>query len=142
MKRGWMPWALAVSVAINLAVLGAIGGAWLVGDRTDLRRDRAAGVPTLLRGLTREERRALRSSIGPREQRTAGAQLDLPAMLRQEPFDEVAFREALDARRAIQGARAARGIEALATLIAELSPERRAALADHLERGRRFPRSQ
>ncbi|GAA0285532.1 periplasmic heavy metal sensor [Rhodovulum strictum] len=137
----WVRVALVASLALNLMVLGVVGGAVLKRDMPP----RAGFVPgdygPYSRALSEPDREALRAAYRAeaprlRENREAVRQSfrDLQAALRAEPYDHarvVALVEAQQAR--VQDhATLMRGL----TLdrVAAMNPEERAAFADRLER--------
>lgn len=135
--------ALAISLALNLAVLGVFAGAMLRdghGMRGSMVRDLGFGPFT--EALSREDRRAMRESLFARApeireaRRLQRADVEgLVALLRAEPFDAVAFA----ARMAEQQVRMERqlrlGQEVLQDRVAQMSPEARRGFADRLEAG-------
>ncbi|PWJ21238.1 Uncharacterized membrane protein [Jannaschia seohaensis] len=145
MSRNWTKPALAVSLAINLLVAGAVGGA-LLTDRGPGRGGPTGGPPELRsfeRGLEPERRDALRARLredpalrGGRA-RLRATRGELVSVLRAEPFDADAFRAALSAQRAVQTELVTRALEAMVLTAQEMAPNERAALADVLARRRR-----
>ena len=135
--------ALAISLGVNLAVVGVFAGAMLRdghGMRGSMVRDLGFGPFT--EALSREDRRAMRDSLFERApdireaRRVQRADLEgLVALLRAEPFDAVAFA----ARMADQQGRIERqlrlGQEVLQERVAQMSPEARRGFADRLEAG-------
>jgi uncharacterized membrane protein len=139
--RRWTTWALVASLALNLALVGLIGGALLKGGP-----EPAPGITLwhYARALPDPYRRdlgqALRASrrdwIGPREalrgQRTA-----LASALTAEPFQPSEVVEVLRHERQLTGELAERGTELLLAQIGRMSPEDRAAYAQALLEDRR-----
>lgn len=140
--RTWVRVALVASLALNLLILGIVGGAML-GHRD--RPPHAALGPgdhgPYGRALAEADREALRAAIRAeapriRETRRAVRQgfRDLLAALRAAPYDHgqvVAVMEAQQARVHEQAA-LMRGL--MLDRVAAMSPEERAAFADRLER--------
>jgi uncharacterized membrane protein len=143
-------WALAVSLALNVAVVGMVAGAML--------RDGPPGRPGVaprdisfgpyLAVMTPPERAALRAAFVARAPGFRDARLEMradmvqvAAALRAEPFDRAAVEAALE-----RGTARARGFlelgqSVLSDHLASLTPAERAALADRIEAvARRKPR--
>lgn len=142
--RGWVKIALAVSLALNLAVIGLISGAVLGGDRS---RDGGVGSPALRalglgpfeRALSRADRAELRgriegSGVALREERRAigRALRAVEAALRDEPFDRGAVEEAFARSRGLIVSLQETGHGALLDQIETMSLAERDALADGL----------
>jgi len=90
--RLWVRVLLGVSLALNLLVLGLVGGAMLrFGGPEGMRAPPRSVGAALFRELPREDRRALRSGAGEsHDQRHARLKADaeaLGAALRATPFD-------------------------------------------------------
>lgn len=142
--------ALAVSVALNLLVIGLVAGAML---RDGGPRGRMAGDPAFgpfTEALAPEDRAALRQEFVQRipEMRDMRRQMrtDFAALLealRAEPFDAGAVRGLIEAQSARMAGRLQVGQELLVARIEAMTPEARAAFADRLEsRLRRGPERQ
>jgi uncharacterized membrane protein len=144
--RRWTTWALVASLALNLALLGLIGGALLKGPPPPMpgitlwHYARALPDP-YRRDLGRALRETRRDWIGPREalrqQRAA-----LAAALTAEPFEPAQVAGVLQQERQLTGELAERGTELLLAQIGRMSPEDRAVYAQALledkgPRGRR-----
>ncbi|CTQ48793.1 periplasmic heavy metal sensor [Jannaschia donghaensis] len=149
-KRGWTGWALFVSVAVNVAVLAAVVGALLTGgpDRSAPGDDRRRGggppeIAALARGLDGPDRRALfqalraNGRVANARERMDAARERIVATLQADPFDRADFTAAMEAQRDLQADLAGRGIIVLADIIADLSAEERAGLADRMQATRR-----
>lgn len=141
----WVKILLAVSLALNLAVVGVVVGAALKSRNFD--GGRAPDVRELNFGpftgaLNRAQRRALLQGFVAdqpplREMRDlirAEFQLVLDAV-RAQPFDPAAFQEALAGQSRSTIARLEAGRKALEAVIIAMSPQDRAAYADRLEDG-------
>lgn len=139
---------LGVSLAINLAIAGAVLGAVVLhrspdgeGPRERINAMRSLGP--LAGELNRDEMRMLIGRMGGREGMGAArrgigaANLQVEAALRATPFVPDALMQALSEQRGYLGAIQESGHRALVDLIADMPPERRAALADELAEGRR-----
>ena len=142
MRRSWLGWALAGSLAVNLMVAGAVGGALLSRDGGGGRGAAGGGPPeigVLARALDANGRRTLRQGLrgdsGLRAGRAAMAErrVEVLAALRSEPFAPERLTEALAAQRAVQSGLADRGFDMLAEVIGSMTPEARAAYADRVE---------
>ncbi|MFV0359057.1 periplasmic heavy metal sensor [Tropicimonas sp.] len=145
----WVRMVLFVSLAINLAVFGLVGGALLKFSRQgDMRPSfvsRELGLGPYMFALDDEARGRLIAAAGGRKDdlrrhrgEWAGAVQQSLAVLRADPFDAARFRQSL----AQQADLAARGRDVgqdvLVEQIAGMSREERAAFADRLERVIRF----
>ncbi len=137
----WLKVALVVSLAMNLAVLGAVGGA-VVHDARQAGRpmardlgfgpftdalspeDRAALGKAFMRdgGKPRDMRRELRAEYG-----------QLLTALRAEPFDEAKLRGVFDVLQARSRDRLDLGQRLLSERILAMPPEARLRFADRLE---------
>ena len=134
--------ALAVSVALNLAVVGLIAGAALhggPGGRGDM-MVRDFGFGPFEDALQPDDRAALRNAIKGRmgDVRAARHQMHqdgtaILAALRAEPFDAATLAAALNAQATNIGDRLKFGSEVIRDFVLGLSPEARSAFADRLE---------
>jgi uncharacterized membrane protein len=134
--------ALAVSVALNLGILGMLAGAYFNhGDSGGRGGDfRDIGFGPFTEALSREDRDALRKAFiakmpDIREARRAMRQnqQDLLAALRAEPFDQSQLETVLAAQSDRAGAQLATGQALLKDLLIQMSPEARLGFADRLE---------
>lgn len=132
-KRRWMPVLLGLSLALNLAVLAAVGGAVWRHSGEERGGPRASkGGALYIQALPRETRRAIREQTrgGPRMARDGGEML---AALRQEPFDPAAAARVLDAQRDA-GLQRREGVTAAwLSEVTAMTAQERAAYADRLE---------
>ena len=135
MKTRWLVVALAVSLALNIAVLGfAIGTA--SGGIPRLARpsfDPTVGIGRLLRFLPEERREAVADRAARRQVRESlrqlrAAQGDVTDALAQEPFDADALRAALERFRERFAASQMGSHAALVAISGKLTPEERALL--------------
>lgn len=135
--------ALALSVALNLAVVGVVAGAlWRAGgDGRPSAALRDLGFGPFAAALTDEDRRALRRDFLRRapDLRAARAEMraemtEVLAVLRADPFAPDRLRQALDQATARTADRMALGRGLLFDHIAAMTPEARRAFADRLER--------
>ncbi|MCA3442733.1 MAG: periplasmic heavy metal sensor [Rhodobacter sp.] len=137
----WMKLLLAVSLAVNLGMLGMLGGAALRGAGDRGRPDvRDIGFGPFTDALSPQDRQELRRAFlqgggNPRAMRQmmrteVGALLQL---LRTEPLQEVELRAAFNRLRQRGQERLDLGQRLLADHIIAMSPDDRARFADRLE---------
>lgn len=135
-KRRWMPVVLTASLALNCAVIAAIGGAaWRHHG------DERAGMPrgpggqrgaAFVKALPPEAGKAVRAEL--RSQPRLRMDNDaLLAALRQEPFDAVTAAEVLETQRAHGLARNDIARAAWFVQVEAMSAQERAEYADRLE---------
>jgi uncharacterized membrane protein len=147
----WVKILLAVSLALNLAVVGVVAGAALKARNFDGGRPpdiRELNFGPFTGALSRPQRRALLQGFVAdqpplREMRSlirAEYQLVLDAV-RAQPFDPIALQAALAGQSRSTIARLDAGRKALEGVIIAMSPEDRAAYADRLEDGLQRRRS-
>ena len=135
--------ALAVSVALNLAVVGLAAGAWLKdGPTRGMPRDLSFGP--FSEALSDEDRRALRKALFDRapafRETRAAARAEFAALvaaLRADPFDASAVQTALAAIETRYTQRLALGRSLIEARILEMSAEERLAFAERLDKGLR-----
>lgn len=135
-KRRWMPVILTVSLALNFAVIAAIGGAaWRNhgDDRGKMSRDRGGQRgAAFVKALPPEAHEAVRDAL----RRQPRLRLDndaLLAALRQEPFDAATAARVLDTQRAQGLARNDIARAAWFVQVEAMTVQERAAYADRLE---------
>ncbi len=142
--------ALAISVALNLAIVGIVGGAWLKlggGPRVPVRE---LGFGPFTEALTRDQRAELRRTFlrqGPalrdlrRDMREDAD--DILSALRAIPFAPEVFAARLGRMNERLAGRTQEGEGVLVHVVTTMSPVDRAAFADRLqaemERGPRAP---
>ncbi|KIN73217.1 periplasmic heavy metal sensor [Sulfitobacter guttiformis] len=136
-KRRWMPVILGVSLAINLAVAAALGGAALrhQGDERGGGGPRggAKGSAIFMKALPHEARQAIREEIKTVPRAASGGVDAMLEALRREPFDHAAAMGVLEAQRDT-GAQQQRVVSAAwLAQVAAMSVEERAAYADRIE---------
>lgn len=147
---GWAKGLLAVSLALNLLVVGVVVGSH-VGDgpkdrRSGPPRDEKAGFDPALGpfaralpdGYREAAVEALRAEAGDFRANRADLAASLEAtlaLLRADPFDGDALRAQLDAQQDIFLERGRIGRRVVAEQIDAMSAAERADLADRLERG-------
>ena len=141
--------ALALSLALNLAVVGLVGGA-VLGGRGGPGSDggppalRTLGLGPFATALTRDERADLRGRLEGgsdalhEERRAIGRALRaVQEALQAEPFDRAAAEAAFETSRDIVMSLQATGHTALLAYFEEMTAEERADLADRLNRAMR-----
>ena len=136
---------LAMSLAINLLIAGAVGGAFLGGRPEGGMRDRAEaarilGLGPLATALDRRDRAAVISAAGAdraamraERQRLVEAARDFAEAVRADPFDRAEAEAALERQRAIVSGLQDRGYGALLDYLEPMPAEDRAAFADSLQ---------
>ena len=137
----WMKAALAISVALNLAIVGLVVGA-VVKDGPPMRRElvRDLSFGPLTEAFSTEDRMALRRAFleaAPdfRDQRRM-IRADVEAMLtllRAEPFDGAALETLLEQQQARNLSRFDLGQDLIIERLAAMTPADRAAFADRLQ---------
>ena len=135
--------ALAVSLALNLLILGVVGGAVIKSRGPDgpmMARDLAFGPFT--EALTREQRRDLLRGMGMTREGGGRAMREevrrdfdaVLAALRAQPFDPASFAAVIAQQNERLTVRVAQGRTALVALVSVMTPEERQRYADALER--------
>lgn len=150
-RRIWLRVLLFVSLAINLAVAGLVGGAVLNatrdGDARPARISRELGLGPYIFAMEADDRRALQEASrlrkgDLRQSRTNWQQAfhDSLEVLRAEPFDPDRFRElvVLQSDLAAEGRKI--GQEILVVQVSRMSHDARARFADKLEQSAKFGR--
>lgn len=132
--------ALAVSVALNLAVLGVVAGAALKHGGSGRAVERDIGFGPFSEALSREDRRALRGKILQRAPELRSVRKDMQAdtqsllaVLRAEPFDAAGLAVVMETQRARMAGRLDVGQAVLRDFLIAMTPEARKAFADRLE---------
>jgi uncharacterized membrane protein len=139
----WGRVVLFVSLALNLAVLGVVGGAAFGRLGDNKRAEFAArdiGFGLFAEALEEEDRRALRrgytgakSDIRAERQQMRTDLGQLLAGLRADPFDAAGFRAALQVGMARSAARQELGTTLLLDRLQAMTVAERAAFADRLQ---------
>ena len=139
--RLWLRILLGVSLALNLLVVGLVGGAmWRFGGPDGTRPPPRTIGAALYRALPREDRRALLAQSrgkfpGVRDgRRKAGIQA-VSAALRATPFDADAVMAILEAQAAARDDLQKSLQRAWLVRVGAMSAEQRRLYADRLERG-------
>jgi uncharacterized membrane protein len=135
--------ALVISVALNLAVMGLVLGAWLGdGHRKGMPRDLSFGPfsEALNDADRRELRKSLMSRAGEFRVSREAARAEFGALLdalRADPFAPAAMKAALAAIETRNAERLELGRSLIETRLTQMSTEERRAFADRLEKGLR-----
>ncbi|NJM82957.1 MAG: periplasmic heavy metal sensor [Tabrizicola sp.] len=138
----WIKVLLALSLAVNLAVIGVVAGAVLKNGPRGASGPRDIGIGMLSEALSREDRRALRAEFLARapdlkDQRQA-AKAEFAALLsalRMAPLDPRQLETALTAIEKRNATRLALGRDVLLARLVGMTEADRTAFADRLERG-------
>lgn len=140
----WMRVALVISLAINLAVLGMVAGAFLkAGGPTGHRfAVRDLGFGPFSEALSDEDRQALRKAFSDRapdfRERRLRIREDVAAILaalREEPFDPTVLTAALERGAARAAERQDVGQALILERVGQMSSAERQSFADRLEAG-------
>ena len=129
---------LAMSLAINLLIAGAVGGAFLGGRPEGGMRDRAEaarilGLGPLATALDRRDRAAGISAAGADRAAMRAERQRLVEAARADPFDRAEAEAALERQRAIVSGLQDRGYGALLDYLETMPAEDRAVFADSLQ---------
>lgn len=137
--------ALALSVALNLAVVGMVAGA-IFRDGPSMRDAmvRDLGFGPYSEALSPEDRKAMRKALfarAPEIRDTRRLMLEdsraLLALLRADPFDAAGLTARMDGQHARLANQLRLGQDVLQEFILTMSPEARRSFADRLEKGLR-----
>lgn len=143
-RRGrWLRLALVVSLALNLAVAGIVGGA-LLGRTSEAPREaqlsRELGLGPFLGALDDHDRAELRAAAKARrgELRSGRAEWkqafeESLQVLRSEPFDADRLRALVERQAQLAGAARGIGQDLLIAQLARMDQAERAAFADRIE---------
>lgn len=147
MSDSRFPWRtlLFVSLALNVLLIGAAGGAWLSGARVEREPSNAAVVERLpgprafLRALPPETRAVMRDELADswresRETRQAAVQArrDAFAAVAEEPYDAARVRAAFERLRAADQAAIAVFHDKVIEVLGEVTPEQRREVLEAL----------
>jgi uncharacterized membrane protein len=139
--------AIAVSLALNLFLVGSMVGVLVVGlrafgEHAEVRRGRGPDLSAAFQALPESRRQAFREvmraqalSAGPDLREAAAARRQATQLMAAEPYDAAAVSDALARARAADGRARARIDATLATRLAEFSPQERALFARVMTRG-------
>ncbi|MEZ5961982.1 MAG: periplasmic heavy metal sensor [Hyphomonadaceae bacterium] len=140
MSDSRFPWRtlLFVSIALNLVIVGAVGGAFLSGARVERQPsdgavvERLPGPRAFLRALPEETRRVMRQELAEswqasRDARQAAIQArrDAFAAVAEEPYDAARVRTAFERLRAADQAAISIFHDNVIEAFGELTPEQR-----------------
>lgn len=130
----WMPVVLVASLALNLAVAAAVGGAmWRFHGRDGHHGRHMSGQAPLLFALDREDRREIRRQMRPPPGERGAHMRQMVALLRSTPFDADAVKQVLETQRGtslrLQDAASAVWLRR----VGDMSDEERARYASRLE---------
>lgn len=139
---GWLRAALIASLAVNLGIIGMVGGAMFRngGPPHGESMVRDVGFGAFTDALSKEDRATLRRAFiadapefrdGRRDMRADFK--DLLVQLRAEPFDAGQLRAVLDRQSARNAERLALGQTLIFDLLVAMPPASRQAFADRLE---------
>ena len=142
--RPWLRWVLIASLALNLAVLGVMGGAAWRFHSSDRVSGRLPWVDHVslayMRAFEREDSRAIRqdmrAALPPRAETIAQSKASfapIVQMLRAPAFSAPALRAALARQMDPMVQRQRLAQQVAVERIAQMSPSQRAAFADRLE---------
>ena len=133
-------WALAASLAVNLAVAGLVIGARFHHDGPPGGFARELNFGAFTEALSREDRDLLRAAVIAKapDMRAARRQMraDMAAVLtalRAEPFDATALETALTVQNQRMASQLELGQSLLREFLLKMSPEARSTFADRLE---------
>ncbi len=136
----WLRIALAVSVALNLAVVGMVGGAFLKSGGDPRGGVRDLGFGPFTDALTKDDRAELRRAILDRlpefrDLRRANKAdfAGIVAALRAEPYDGKALKVMLDQQNQRTTDRLKLGQSLIFEYVSAMTPTDRLAFADRLE---------
>ena len=138
--RGWVKIVLALSLAMNLAVVGVVSGAWLRHGGPPRGEPRDMGLGPIGDAMTKEDRKALRDAfLAKYPDMKAGlatlrADFDaLKAALRASPFDPAALEAAMGIIANRNADRLQTGQALIAAYLVSMTDAERAAFADRLD---------
>lgn len=137
----WVKIALAVSLSVNLLIVGLVGGMAFRSDKMGPPRMTDAGG-AYTQALTVKDRRDIGRIIGRELQElrkdratVLGEYQGMLEVLRTEPFDRAAAAQVLERQSSIFEQRRKAGETALLNRLEAMSVEERAAFVERLEKG-------
>ncbi|QUJ75235.1 periplasmic heavy metal sensor [Sulfitobacter albidus] len=99
-KRGWLPYVLALSLAVNLVIGLAVAGAlWRASAGEGPRGRGFAGPAPYLRALERDDRAEVRAALRALPRNRGESLREMLTLLRAERFDRAAAAVVLGAQR-------------------------------------------
>lgn len=151
-KIKWSKVVLALSLGLNLAVVGVVAGAWWNGpDRSERGQPRPAwSNGPFGRALTDADRKSLAQEF--RSEKGVGKRMrghraemrknasEITKILRAEPFDPAALEAIFVRMRDLGRQQIDAGNEALMNRLVAMSPEERSDFADRFEKTIKRPR--
>ena len=145
-ERKWLVTIVAISVAVNLLLVGFYFGQQLLPVRTNVSIDPTMGLPRMLQGLPDDRRRALlqdvdvrRREIASRHRALQKVQIDIERALAMEPFDAESLANALENFRRRFDENQEDSHRLLVQLFEQMDPEERSAVRIALSRLRARP---
>lgn len=137
----WVKLLLGASLALNLAVIGLVGGMmWRLSGSEAPRRAGGAGDFALMAALERDDRRAIfrqmRAEGGPKRGPSTEGKAAMLVLLRADEFDVEAMQVLLTARIKKGGERQAKAQKIWLTHVSGMSVDARRAYADRMENWR------
>ena len=145
-ERKWLVTIVAISVALNLLLVGFYIGQQLLPVRTNVSIDPTMGLPRMLQGLPDDRRRALlqdvdvsRREIASRHRALQKVQIDIERALAMEPFDAESLANALENFRRRFDENQEDSHRLLVQLFEQMDPEERSAVRIALSQLRARP---
>ena len=145
-ERKWLVTIVAISVALNLLLVGFYIGQQLLPVRTNVSIDPTMGLPRMLQGLPDDRRRALlqdvdvsRREIASRHRALQKVQIDIERAMAMEPFDAESLANALENFRRRFDENQEDSHRLLVQLFEQMDPEERSAVRIALSRLRARP---
>ena len=139
--RKWLIAIVAISVGLNLLLVGFYIGQQPLPGRTNVSINPTMGLPRMLQGLPEDRRRALlqdvdvsRREIASRHRALQNVQIDIERIMATEPFDAEQLAQALDNFRRRFDENQEYGHRLLVQLLVEMNPDERSAFRNALER--------
>ena len=135
------PWKIlfGISLAINLLIVGAIGGAILRVGKGPMAKHHASGF-LYMRALNFEDKKALRKEIFRNKnsrkiirEKEHSSYISAVKILKKDPFDRKAFEDLLDAQTKHSKSRQSSARVALVTQITGMTKEERLIYSERLE---------
>jgi uncharacterized membrane protein len=135
---GWMKLVLILSLTVNLLIAGVVIGRWLAGDERPRGVDRTIGwMVRVIPEERREMAEAYFDAARPQLEAARAERMDqfgaVLQAIRTEPFDPAALGSAMTATLETRSSQRAIVYDRFATLLAQLTPEERAGIADRME---------
>jgi len=145
-ERKWLVTIVAISVAVNLLLVGFYIGQQLLPVRTNVSIDPTMGLPRMLQGLPDDRRRALlqdvdvsRREIASRHRALQKVQIDIERAMAMEPFDAKSLANALENFRRRFDENQEDSHRLLVQLFEQMNPDERSAVRIALSQLRARP---